>query len=97
MTINQISWKKPSKLMKFSNFVASANSKDRTGRLALRSRLVEEAEDIESEDTNSAFCVILDGDSPYQDRKAVMDLFDKHCLESCEGGGRVFATAVAVR
>ena len=97
MVINQVSGKKPSKLMKFSDFVARTNGNNPTRRLALRSKWVQEAEDIEADDTSSVFCAIIDGDSPYQERKAVMDLFCERCLDVCEGGGRVFATAVAVR
>ena len=95
MAINQIGWKKPSKLMKFNDFLVRTNGNNPTRRLAFRSRLVEEAEDIE--DTSSAFCAIIDGDSPYQDRKAVMDRFYQQCLNLCDSGGRVFLTAVAVR
>jgi hypothetical protein len=97
MAINQVREKKQPKVMRFSNFVAKASGNNPTRRLALRSKLVREAEDIEADDTSSAFCAIIDGDSPYQERKAVMDLFYQLCLDSCEGGGRVFATAVAVR
>ena len=35
-------------------------------RLALRSKSVQEAEDIEADDTSLAFCAIIDGDSPYR-------------------------------
>ena len=97
MAISQVGWKKLSKLMKFSDFVARTNGNNPTRRLALRSRLVREAEEIEADDTSSAFCAIIDGDRPYQDRKAVMDRFYQQCLNLCDSGGRVFVTAVAAR
>ena len=97
MAINQVSGKKQQKLVRLSKFVAKANGKDRTRQLMSRSRLVEEGDDIEVDDTSSVFGVIINGDSPYQDRKAAMDLFYEQCLDFCEDGGRVFVTAVAVR
>ena len=97
MAINQVGWKKQPKVMRFSDFVARTNCNNPTSRLASRSRSVEEAEDTEVDDTSSAFCAIIDGDSPYQDRKAVMDQFYQLCLDSCDSGGRVFVTAVAAR
>ena len=97
MAINRVREKKQPKVMRFSNFVAKANGKDQTRRLALRSKSVQEAEDIEADDTSLAFCAIIDGDSPYEDCKAAMDQFYQLCLDSCEDGGRVFVTAVAAR
>jgi hypothetical protein len=83
MAINQVSRKKQQKLLKFSEFVTKAHGKD-------GAKLLPE----EVTDPSSAFCGILDGDSPYQDRTAVMDLFYKHCLDSCEDGSRVLVTAL---
>ena len=80
------SGKKQQKLVRFSNFLAKAHGKDRGKVLA-----------EEVDDTSSAFSAIIDGDSPYQDYKAVMDLFYQRCLDACEDGGRVFVTAIAVR
>jgi hypothetical protein len=97
MVIDQVSGKKKPKVIRFNDFVARTNGNNPTRRLALRSKLVQEAEDIEADDTSSASCAIIDGDSPYLERKAVMDLFYEHCLDVCEGGGRVFVTAVAAR
>ena len=65
MAIDQVSRKKQPKVMRFSDFVARANGNNPTRRLALRSKLVQEAEDIEADDTSSALCAIIDGDSPY--------------------------------
>jgi hypothetical protein len=84
MTLNQVSGKKQQKLVKFSDFVSKANGKDRAKLMA------EEMEHIEVDDPSLAFTAIIDGDSPYQDRKAVMDLFSEQCLEFSEGGGQVF-------
>ena len=97
MAINQVGWKKQPKVMRFSEFASKTNNDERARRLASRSRLVEETDDTEVDDTSSAFCAIIDGDSPYQDRKAVMDRFYQQCLNLCDSGGRVFVTAVAVR
>jgi hypothetical protein len=97
MAINQVGWKKQPKVIRFNDFVARTNGNSPTRRLALRSKLVQEAEDIEADDTSSAFCAIIDGDSPYEDCKAVMDQFYQLCLDSFVDGGRVFVTAVAAR
>jgi hypothetical protein len=74
--------------MQFSEFLAKSNGKDRA--------LAENTEVVSAGITQAIFS-ILDGDRPYEDRKATIDRVCANCLSFSEGGGRVVVMIMAVR
>ena len=75
------------KLLRFSNFLAKSNGKDRA--------LAEDTEIISAGIAQAIFSII-DGERPYEDRKAIIDRVCANCLSFSEGNGQVVVMIMAM-